>query len=465
MQVRIISTAADPYTLPHVGPGEKPGTFTGRYRFKDSGQYAVAASTKVGGETITAEFPVSVAAGPVFRTTIMLDAIVLLIFGGLIFSRWRARRRSGRHWRLGAPTRGGAGGAGVAVLVGAHLWLGPRAGRMFLPERHLGGVAWDLGAPGPEVAASLLQPSIRRGRHLTRIRQGRRRTPIRRSRKGRAAILPPDDPDEPRDIVSTVVPVPGQLVDVVVPASARVMFGSVTPHVGRSVRRGQTLATLEYNYVLHDAVHMVNQRWLYLVPMLAAKRASLQADLTAARTRYLAKNAEPSVKQAMQVMQAVESADLAAATARLESQRAQKLLAMHTAEIAESDLVRRPIVSPIDGAIEEVTFTHGQLKYRERQALHDPGSFARLGGSAVPRRNGIATAARADAFRVPAFPEVPFDGRLVRVANSLDPQTGTLAAFFEVPNPDRLLRVGMRLSAQRPVAEARPPHRYAGQDP
>ena len=80
--------------------------------------------------------------------------------------------------------------------------------------------------------------------------------------------------------------------------------------------------------------------------MLATKRASLEADLAAARTRYLARTGEPSVRQAMQVMQAVQSADLAAATARLESQRAAKLLAMHTAEITESDLVRRPIAPP-----------------------------------------------------------------------------------------------------------------------
>ena len=59
VQVRIISTSAEPYTLPHVGPGEKPGTFTARYRFADSGQYAIAANTKAGAETITAEFPVS----------------------------------------------------------------------------------------------------------------------------------------------------------------------------------------------------------------------------------------------------------------------------------------------------------------------------------------------------------------------------------------------------------------------
>ena len=452
VQVRIISTSAEPYTLPHVGPGEKPGTYTARYRFADSGQYAIAASAKAGAETITAEFPVLVAAGPVFRTTILLDLIVILIVGASIVSQRRSRAAAGSE--SPALSRDAAvAAAGIAVLVGAHLWLGPRVGRMFLPERHFGGVAWDLGAPpGSEVPApapAVDPPETPPHTHPPGTK------PHSHPPKGKASgDLPPGDPDTRRDIVSTVVPVPGQLVDVMVPASARVLFGNVTPHVGRQVRRGQTLATLEYNYVLHDAVHLVNQRWLYLVPMLATKRASLEADLAAARTRYLARTGEPSVKQAMQVMQAVQSADLAAATARLESQRAAKLLAMHTAEITESDLVRRPIVSPIDGAIEAVTFTHGQLKY-ENDKLFTILDLSRVW---VEARFPEEIAARRPPSRMrfvsPAFPSATFDGRLVRVANTLNPETGTLSAFFEVPNPDRLLRVGMRLSAQPPAGAA-----------
>ena len=111
VQVRIISTSAEPYTLPHVGPGEKPGTYTARYRFADSGQYAIAASAKAGAETITAEFPVLVAAGPVFRTTILLDLIVILIVGALIVSQRRCAR-GGRRGKPGAFTRCGGGSRG-----------------------------------------------------------------------------------------------------------------------------------------------------------------------------------------------------------------------------------------------------------------------------------------------------------------------------------------------------------------
>ena len=111
VQVRIISTSAEPYTLPHVGPGEKPGTYTARYRFADSGQYAIAVSAKAGADTITAEFPVLVAAGPVFRTTILLDLVVILICGALIFSR-RSLTRCGRLGKPGDVARRAGGSRG-----------------------------------------------------------------------------------------------------------------------------------------------------------------------------------------------------------------------------------------------------------------------------------------------------------------------------------------------------------------
>jgi multidrug efflux pump subunit AcrA (membrane-fusion protein) len=53
-----------------------------------------------------------------------------------------------------------------------------------------------------------------------------------------------------------------------------------------------------------------------------------------------------------------------------------------------------------------------------------------------------------------AFPSATFDGRLVRVANTLNPQNRTQSALFEVPNPNGLLRVGMRLSPQPPADAA-----------
>jgi multidrug efflux pump subunit AcrA (membrane-fusion protein) len=373
--------------------------------------------------------------------------------GALAFSRWRARSAAAPGTVAPVARDAAMAVAGLAVLVVGHTVVSPRVGRLFLPERHFGTVAWDMGAPpGVDPGAAPDAPADAPHTHPpgTPPHTHPKKTPPPRG--------PGDAPTESEpgthEIVSTVVAVPGQIVDVMVPASARVLFDTFAPRVGKTVRRGQTIATLEYNYIVHDAVHLVNQRWLYLVPMLAAKRASLEADLTAARTRHLARTAEPSVQQAMQVMQAVEAGDLAASTARLEHQRAQKLLAMHTAQINETDLVHRPIVSPIDGTLEAVNFTHGQLAY-ENDKLFTIADVSRVwievrfAETAASRRPPATMR-----FASPAFPSMQFEGRLARVANALDPNTGTLSVFFEVPNPNRLLRIGMRLSAQRASSQS-----------
>jgi multidrug resistance efflux pump len=441
--VQIISTSAEPYTLPHVGPGEKPGTYTARHRFADSGQYAIAVKVPIQGQSIAAEFPVVVSSGPVTRTAVLLDAGVLLVLGALAYSRVRTRRAAGG---AASPVQDGALLAvGLVALIGAHTAVGPRLGRLFLPERHFGPIAWDSGHPdadAPPAGAPAETPHV--DPPGTPPHTHPPGTPPHTHSGGEAAAARPEGA---HDIVSTVIPAPGQLVEVMVPASARVLFEGFTPRVGASVKRGQTIATLEYNYILHDAVHLINQRWLYLVPMLAARRASLEAELTAARTHYLAAHGDAPVQQAMQVMHAAESADLAAVTAAKDYDRAQKLLAMHSAQISQSSPVRRPVVSPIDGVIEAVNFAHGELKY-ENDRLFTILDLSRV--SVEVRFPDDAASRQPPAhmrFVAPAFPEIAFEGRLARVANTLDPATGTLSAFFDVPNPQRLLRIGMRLSA------------------
>jgi multidrug efflux pump subunit AcrA (membrane-fusion protein) len=455
VQVRIISTGGEPYTLPHVGPGEKPGTYTTRHRFDETGQYAVSATFVSGSDTLRAEFPVVVGRGPVIRTTLLADAVVLLIFGALGFSRWRSR---GASEPVGASRAAGDAAvlvAGVAMLVVTHAWVGPRLGRMFLPERHFGVIAWDLGAPGtgtPAAAPAAAPDATEPHTHPPGTPPHTHPPKTKPGRSGGDGSPDPGDADVPGEIVSTVVPVPGQLVEVMVPASARVLFDGFTPRVGAVVRRGQKIATLEYNYVLHDAVHLVNQRWLSLVPMLTAKRDSLEAELTAARLHHLKRSGDPPVQQALEVMRSVESADLAAATSRLEFQRAQKLLAMHMAEITESELVRRPIVAPIDGILEAVNFTHGELKY-ENDKLFTILDLSRVWIEArFPEESASRQPPPRMIFTSASFPDVRFEGRLARVASTLDPRSGTLSAFFEVRNPDRLLRVGMRLATQSTTA-------------
>jgi len=456
LHVRVVTSDKAPLRLPDVSPGEKPGTFTARHEFEDSGRYVISARINDWPDRAAAEFPIVVGAGPVLRAAVVIDAIVLLVLGGLAFALWRSRKEGRAEAGLG---RGAAlVVAGVAVLVLAHVWVSPRVGRLFLPERHLGPVAWDAGLPPVDGTAPVDAPVPAPHTHPEGTPPHSHPDTIR-PQKNPGGAPPPSDgkqasdvstgvPRQAQEIVSSVVAVPGRLVDVVVPMSARVLFGEFTPRLGRAVRRGQTIAMLEHHYILHDAVHLINQRWLFLVRMLETKRASLDAELKAARLHYLYTSAEALIRQAMDITQEVQAADMAAVAARLEHERAAKLLAMHDAQITESELVRRPLTSPIDGTIEAVNFTQGQLKY-ENDKLFTILDLSRVWIEArFPGQFASRQPPRHMTFISAAFPTLRFDATLARVANTLDPRTGTVSAYFEVPNPDRVLRVGMRLAPQ-----------------
>ena len=244
--------------------------------------------------------------------------------------------------------------------------------------------------------------------------------------------------------------VPGQQVDVVVPITARVLFEDFVPRLGRSVRRGQTIAVLEHHYILHDANHLINQRWPFLVSALSNRRATVDLELKAARLRRAQETGDAAVRQMMALTQTVAEVEGELAEARLAQQQAEKALAMHDAQIAKSNLVRRPVTSPLDGTIDEVHFTQGQLKYQNDKLLTIL-DLSRVWIEARFPESDASRPPRQMAFVSPAFPGVRFEGRLARVADTLDPATRTVSAFFEVANPGRLLRIGMRLAGRRSV--------------
>ncbi len=441
-RVEIVPTDGDVVVAARIVPGDKPGTYLVRHRFTDDGQYGISTRVQSGSDTVTAEFPVLVRAGPVARAPIIVDAVLLLILGAVAFSVWRVRREP----ETGSPTGRVAAivAAGLVILVAAHLWAAPRIGRLFLPERHGGIVAWEDAAVKdsvPEAAPHVDPPGTPPHTHPP--------APPR----GRGGALPPPSREpvpEALEIASTVVAVPGQQVDIFVPITARVLFEDFVPRLGRSVRRGQTIAVLEHHYILHDANHLINQRWPFLLSALSSRRATVDLELKAARLRHAQATGDAAVRQMMGLTQTVAEVEGELAEARLGQQQSDKALAMHDAQIAKTNLVRRPVTSPLDGTIDEVHFTQGQLKYENDKLL----TILDLSRVWIEARFPEAAAARPPrlmTFVSAAFPDLRFEGRLARVADTLDPTTRTVSAFFEVPNPGRLLRLGMRLAGRRSV--------------
>lgn len=448
-QVEIVPTDGAAVPASRIAAGEKPGTHVVRYRFPDGGQFGVAIHARSGTDSITAEFPVLVAAGPVARAPVVVDAIILLIFGGIGFAMWRGRTREGTSFTAGD---GALAAAGLVVLVGAHLWIAPRLGRWLLPDRHPSAVAWEpeAGAKPPDEIPSepvphTHPPGTPPHSHEPAPPRGRGGDPDSATL---ATVAAPGAAAVPlAEIASTVVPVPGQLVDVVVPMTSRVLFEDFVPRLGRSVRRGQTIAVLEHHYILHDANHLINERWPYLVATLASRRATFDLELKVARLRHALDTGDAAVRQMMTLTQTVPQAETELAEARLRQQQAEKALALHDAQITKGNLVRRPLTAPIDGTIDEVHFTQGQLKYENDKLLTILDLSRVWVDVRFPESAASRTPPRHLTFVSPAFPGMSFDGRLARVADTLDPRTRTVSAFFEVANPRRLLRVGMRLAA------------------
>jgi multidrug efflux pump subunit AcrA (membrane-fusion protein) len=439
-RVEIVPTDGDVVVPARIVPGDKPGTYLARHRFSDAGQYGISTRVQSGSDTVTAEFPVLVRAGPVARAPLILDAVLLLIFGGAAFSVWRLRQDPERGSSTGPAAAIAA--AGAVILVASHVWAGPRIGRMFLPERHGAVVVWEdaaQAAPAPGVAPHVDPPGTPPHTHPPAPPRGRGDAPQPPS----GQVLP-----EPTEIASTVVAVPGQQVDVVVPVTSRVLFEDFVPRLGRSVRKGQTIAVLEHHYIVHDANHLNNQRWPFLVAALSTRRATVDLELKAARLRRAQETADAAVRQMMAVTQTVSEVEGELAQARLAQQQAEKALAMHDAQLAKTNLVKRPLTSPLDGTIEEVHFTQGQMKY-ENDKLLTILDLSRVWIEARFPESAAVRPPRQMTFVSPAFPDVRFEGRLARVADTMDPATRTVSAFFEVANPNRLLRIGMRLAGRR----------------
>ncbi|MEO7406257.1 MAG: hypothetical protein ABIZ92_04540, partial [Vicinamibacterales bacterium] len=329
-QVEIVPTDGAAVPASRIAPGEKQGSYVVRYRFPDSGQFGIAIHARSGTGSITAEFPVLVGAGPVARAAIVVDAIIMLIFGGIGFARWRGR--STREATSFTVRDASLAAAGVVVLIGAHLWIAPRIGRLLLPERHPSVVAWDPGGDAKPPDAVPAEPEPHSHPPGTPPHSHEPAPP--RGRGGDPDSAPAPTVAAPgsaavtlAEIASTVVPVPGQLVEVVVPMTSRVLFEGFVPRLGRSVRRGQTIAVLEHHYILHDANHLINERWPYLVATLASRRTTFDLDLKVARLRHAQDTGDAAVREMMTLTQTVPQAEAELAEARLRQQQAEKALA------------------------------------------------------------------------------------------------------------------------------------------
>ena len=213
---------------------------------------------------------------------------------------------------------------------------------------------------------------------------------------------------------------------------------------GSAVKRGQVLLTI-------DAPELVAQRAEAEAKLAAVKsqQVEAQAKLAGAQNTYDELKTASATKGAVaenELVQAQKALDAIRASAETLEAQARAARASVDAQRELQSYLR--VTAPFDGIITERNVSPGALVGPQAGAgppLLKLENLRRLRlVVAVPEADVSAIARGTDvAFTVPAYPSIPFHGRVARSAGSIDPKTRTMAVEIDVMNTDGRLAPGM----------------------
>ena len=222
---------------------------------------------------------------------------------------------------------------------------------------------------------------------------------------------------------------------------------------GSQVRRGQTLLVI-------NAPEMIAQQAEAEARLAAVRsqQAEVQAKVVAAQNTYDGLKAASATKGAVatnelvQAQKAVEAVTAAGAALEAQARAAQAAV---QAQAQMQTYLR--VTAPFDGVITERNVHSGALVGPQGGAGSPP--LLRLENVkrlrlvvAVPEADVASVMRGADLeFTVPAYPSVPFHGRVARLAQTVDPKTRTMAIELDVTNPEGKLAAGMYPEVKWPV--------------
>lgn len=240
-----------------------------------------------------------------------------------------------------------------------------------------------------------------------------------------------------------VVPVPSKRAIVAPPVGGIIIQGGTMPRVGQRVAKGQLLATLMQTPTAAEAtqIHIENTR------IDAERRRLMQVELEAkARfeeaTHDLARSQRLYEKKAYSA-KALEADELdrTAAAAQLEAIREQ-LKALQTAAPANASY---NVQAPISGTIVNVGKSSGE-QVAPGEAILEIVALDTVWVEAPIFEKDLGKLSKNTraVFTTAAFPDKPFQGRLVDLGKVVDEQSRTAKAIFEVPNSSEQLSIGMQ---------------------
>jgi RND family efflux transporter MFP subunit len=248
-------------------------------------------------------------------------------------------------------------------------------------------------------------------------------------------------------IPGKVVPAPLGEARVIAPAPGAVIYPPNPPRIGQTVKKGDALADFAYLFEVHDAVHLLNQRWPVLQSLLKAQRDQVAAHVEYERAQALA-NA-PAGTEYERVHALVGAEAVARAEARWKAAQADvdawiKRLELYDKQIQTSEPTRQTLVSPITGVIADTRFTQGQL-------VHEADPLFTIANLSEVWIEGTVSVADADSIKrtdtatvfLPGVVIAPRQARRQSVVPLVEGETRMVKLQYSVPNADRLLRFNM----------------------
>ncbi len=398
------------------------GVLGGHYQATVAGQHVIVVEVRTTAGVGRQEYPLQIRTGPAARLRPFVAGTLALLAAAFVLVGWQRRQQAARGGSPATWLAGAAVGA-VAIVALGTVAIVPLLARQFLPEREPAAIDWETDTP----------------EQGTGDKTSRVVTPGSPATPG-SPVTPatPDTPDEVgATITGRVVSAPGAVADVIVPMPGRVVAVDTQPvTIGRKVSAGQTLVMLQPTYILHDAVHLIQQRWPILQSQIDANRGMLEAQATSDRLKLVFEQQAVSLAE-------VQAAAAAAAVAKQEYEKWDRTLAMHDEQIRDDQPARTLIRAPIGGEIAAARFTQGQIVYEGDPLFTIVDLNTVWVEVKVPERFASRFRDEDVELVAPAFPDLRWQGRLQRVAAQVDPETGTLSRFYAVENHRKLLRIGM----------------------
>jgi membrane fusion protein, heavy metal efflux system len=249
---------------------------------------------------------------------------------------------------------------------------------------------------------------------------------------------------------------PNRISKVAAPVGGRI--ASVLVRVGDAVRRNQPLFTIESPDA--DAAMAANLQTAAAVTQARAALEKAQTDVD--RTRDLFEHDAIAKKELLNGQNAVTQAG--AAVEQAEASRAQALRRLSVLGLSDDATTRHVVVrAPLAGKILELTVVTGEFRNDTNTPVMTIADLSTVWVSSQVPETYIRFIHSREKVEINliAYPGETFEGRVSRIADTVDPQTRTVKVQADMENPDGRFRPEMfgnihhiRSTARQPVVPA-----------